>query len=108
MGKVAEQFADYVCLTNDNPRLENAGAIVEDIESGMEKPHFVELDRAKAIRKMLDFARPGDVVIIAGKGAEKYQEIGTTKYPYNDFDEVYKYCRDKKFKNLGDEKEVSL
>ncbi|MBP3619959.1 MAG: UDP-N-acetylmuramoyl-L-alanyl-D-glutamate--2,6-diaminopimelate ligase [Clostridia bacterium] len=108
MGKVAEQLADYVCLTNDNPRLESAQDIVGDIEAGMEKPHFVELNRAKAIRKMLDFAREGDVVIIAGKGAEKYQEIGTKKYPYNDFDEVYKYCRDKKFKSLSQEKEKLL
>lgn len=100
MGQMAEKLADFVCLTDDNPRLEASYEIISDIEQGMAKPHFVEPNRPKAIRKMLDFARTGDVVIIAGKGAEKYQEIGTVKHPYNDFEEVYKYCRDKKFKSL--------
>ena len=91
MGKIAEKYADYVCLTDDNPRLEKSLDIIADIEKGMKKPHFVETDRYKAIKKMIEFAKPGDIVIIAGKGAEKYQEIGTEKRPYNDFESVYNY-----------------
>lgn len=96
MGKVAEEFADYVCLTDDNPRTENSLEIIADIEKGMKKPHAVEPDRFLAIKKMIDFAQVGDIVLIAGKGAEKYQEIGTEKRPYNDFESVYKYFRDLK------------
>ncbi len=89
MGAIAEQYADYVCLTDDNPRLEKSADIIADIESGMTKPHMVEPDRKTAIKKMIDFAREGDIIVVAGKGAEKYQEVGTVKRPYNDFDAVY-------------------
>ncbi len=94
MGKIACEYADYICLTDDNPRLEDSLDIIHDIEKGMDKPHFVEPDRTKAIKKILDISKPGDIVIIAGKGAEKYQEIGTEKKEYNDFDAVYKYFKD--------------
>ncbi len=89
MGEIAEKLADFVCLTDDNPRLENSLDIITDIEKGMKKNHFVEIDRKKAIKKMISLAMPGDIVIIAGKGAEKYQEIGSIKYPYNDFDVIF-------------------
>ena len=88
MGKIAEEYADVVCLTNDNPRFEKPLDIISDIESGMKKPHFVECDRKEAIRKMIDLARRGDIIIVAGKGAEKYQEIEGIKYPYNDFEAI--------------------
>ena len=94
MGKIAEDYADYVCLTDDNPRLEKSLDIIADIEKGMTKPHFVEPDRYKAIKKMIEIAQPGDIIIIAGKGAEKYQEIGTEKRPYNDFESVYNYFQE--------------
>lgn len=94
MGRIAESYADYVCLTDDNPRLEKSEDIIADIESGMKKNHFVEPNRKAAIKKMILLASAGDIVIIAGKGAEKYQEIGTVKYPYNDFDVVYDCFRD--------------
>lgn len=89
MGEIAEKFADFVCLTDDNPRMENSLNIIGDIELGMRKAHMVEPDRKTAIKKMIDLAKPGDIVLIAGKGAEKYQEIGTEKRPYNDFETVY-------------------
>lgn len=89
MGEIAEIYSDMVCLTDDNPRTEKSEDIIADIEKGMNKRHFVEKDRAKAIRKMINYARSGDIIVIAGKGAEKYQEVGTTKIPYNDFDVVY-------------------
>lgn len=94
MGKIAEDYADCVCLTDDNPRLEKSLDIIADIEKGMTKPHFVEPDRYKAIKKMIEIAQPGDIIIIAGKGAEKYQEIGTEKRPYNDFESVYNYFQE--------------
>lgn len=104
MGSMAETYADFVCLTDDNPRLEKSEDIIADIESGMTKPHYVEPDRYKAIVKMINYARPGDIIVVAGKGAEKYQEIGTEKVPYNDFDAVYQYFKDlDPIKNRGKE-----
>ncbi len=104
MGEIAERFSDFVCLTDDNPRLEKSQDIISDIERGMAKPHFVEPNRAQAIKKMINYARPGDIIIVAGKGAEKYQEIGTEKIPYNDFDAVYQYFKDlDPLKNRGKE-----
>ncbi len=98
MGAIAEKYADYVCLTNDNPRLEDENLIIKDIEKGMEKPHMVETDRAKAIEKVFKFMQSGDVVVIAGKGAEKYQIIGTQKVDYSDFDVVYSLLKNEKTK----------
>lgn len=89
MGAVAEKYADVVCLTDDNPRFENSLDIIADIEKGMKKEHFVEPDRRTAIRNMIEKANGGDLIIIAGKGAEKYQEVAGVKKPYNDFDVVY-------------------
>ncbi|MGN1200742.1 MAG: UDP-N-acetylmuramoyl-L-alanyl-D-glutamate--2,6-diaminopimelate ligase [Candidatus Caccovivens sp.] len=102
MGKIACEYADMVCLTDDNPRYEKSMDIIKDIEAGMNKPHMVETDRATAIKKVLDIAREGDIVLIAGKGAEKYQEINGKKRKYNDFDAVYEYYKSSKLK-VGDE-----
>ena len=94
MGEIAEKYADYVMLTNDNPRDEDPQKIISDIEKNMQKPHFVELNREDAIKKMVSFLRQGDILLVAGKGAEKYQEINGEKIPYNDFD-VVKKCSQK-------------
>ncbi|MDE6583038.1 MAG: UDP-N-acetylmuramoyl-L-alanyl-D-glutamate--2,6-diaminopimelate ligase [Clostridia bacterium] len=94
MGKIAEEYADYVCLTDDNPRNEKSYDIIMDIERGMKKPHFIQTDRKRAISRMIDLAQKDDIIIIAGKGAEKYQEIGDKKYPYNDFDAVYGHFKE--------------
>lgn len=102
MGAIAEKYADFVCLTDDNPRLEKSEDIINDIESGMKNPHFVQPDRALAIKNMIDVAKPGDIIVVAGKGAEKYQEVGTEKRPYNDFDVVYNLFKDSDpLKNRG-------
>ena len=93
MGQIAEAYADYVMLTNDNPRGEDPQKIVSDIEKGIKKPHFVELNREKAILKMISLLRAGDVLLVAGKGAEKYQEIDGEKIPYSDFDVVKHYLQ---------------
>ena len=105
MGEIAEKYADYVCLTNDNPRFEKALDIIGDIEKGMHKPHFVECDRRQAIKKMISIAGKGDIIIVAGKGAEKYQEIEGEKYEYNDF-EVISDCLKKTKEDLFEEGKV--
>lgn len=87
MGSAAASLSDYVVLTSDNPRTEDPIAILNDALVGLRRhdtPHLVEPDRTKAIRKALDQARPGDFVLLAGKGHETYQIIGKTKHPFDD------------------------
>jgi UDP-N-acetylmuramoyl-L-alanyl-D-glutamate--2,6-diaminopimelate ligase len=90
MGAIAEDKADYVVLTNDNPRSEVAEVIVKDIQAGMkgDKNISVKVDRHNAIHFAIAQAKAGDVVLIAGKGHENYQLIGNKKYPFNDAEEV--------------------
>lgn len=86
MGAIAERLADVVVVTDDNPRGEDGGAIVAQIVAGMQAPESatVERDRARAIDLAIARARPGDVVLIAGKGHETYQEIAGIKRPFDD------------------------
>lgn len=90
MGTVAESKADYVVLTNDNPRSEVAESIIKDIQSGISNINkvTVEQDRHAAIHLAISNAKVGDVVLIAGKGHENYQLIGDTKFNFNDAEEV--------------------
>lgn len=85
MGRIAAELADLAIATSDNPRTEDPGAIIDEIEQGMGGvPHLRIVDRLTAIYTALDEARPGDTILLAGKGHETYQIIGTTKI---DFDE---------------------
>jgi UDP-N-acetylmuramoyl-L-alanyl-D-glutamate--2,6-diaminopimelate ligase len=85
MGRVAAELADFSVLTSDNPRGEDAGAIVTEIEGGMgDAPRMVLLDRAEAIRHAVSTARPGDVVLLAGKGHENYQIWGSEVRPFDE------------------------
>lgn len=86
MGAVAEGFADWVVLTSDNPRGESPDAIIEEILAGIGDPGCVssEPDRAKAIQRVIQTASARDVVLIAGKGHEKYQLIGGRSLPFSD------------------------
>ncbi len=86
MGEIAAQLADYVVVTNDNPRSENGEQIAEQIVSGCcsRQQLVVELDRAKAIQYALQHAEPGDSVLIAGKGHEEYQEINGERFSFSD------------------------
>jgi UDP-N-acetylmuramoyl-L-alanyl-D-glutamate--2,6-diaminopimelate ligase len=90
MGKVAEKWADFLVITSDNPRWEEPEAIIEDILKGIEQKQkvFVQKDRKEAIKFALQNAKEGDVVLIAGKGHEDYQEIKGVKYPFKDQDVV--------------------
>ena len=92
MGAIAEANADYVVLTNDNPRHEQADEIINDIKSGIKNLGSirVETDRHNAIHYAISQARTGDVILIAGKGHENYQIIGDKKFPFNDAVEVEK------------------
>jgi UDP-N-acetylmuramoyl-L-alanyl-D-glutamate--2,6-diaminopimelate ligase len=86
MGKIAAQLADVVVVTSDNPRTEEPGKILEDILTGIPdsvKP-LIERDRSAAIYQAIASAEPGDGVLIAGKGHEDYQILGTEKVHFDD------------------------
>lgn len=77
--------ADYVVLTTDDPRYEEYDSILNDLQTGMEHANFACIgDRAEAVRHAIAQAEPGDIIILAGKGHEDYQIIGSTKYPHSD------------------------
>jgi len=85
MGAIAARLADVAIVTDDNPRGEDGDAIVAQIVAGMGAPSpTVERDRAKAIGRALKLAQSGDVVLIAGKGHETYQDGATGKHPFDD------------------------
>jgi UDP-N-acetylmuramoyl-L-alanyl-D-glutamate--2,6-diaminopimelate ligase len=86
MGAVASRLADRIVLTSDNPRSEDPMAILRDIEEGVGAPHAVEPDRARAIEQSLAQAADADVVLIAGKGHEQWQEIAGRRVPFSDAD----------------------
>jgi UDP-N-acetylmuramoyl-L-alanyl-D-glutamate--2,6-diaminopimelate ligase len=100
MGAVAARLSDLVIVTSDNPRSENPAAIIEEIKRGIVPPpdrkppnggrgpktadHLAVVDRREAIERAIATARPGDLVLIAGKGHEKYQVIGDRVLPFDD------------------------
>ncbi len=85
MGYVAQRAADHLVLTSDNPRSESPFRILSDIRAGLNRePVASELDRARAIERAIVAARPADVVLIAGKGHEEYQEVGSRRLPFSD------------------------
>ncbi len=84
MGAVAERLADQVILTSDNPRGENPSAIISAIAAGMKGAATVEADRATAIRFAVGKAGAGDVILLAGKGHESYQETAGLRYTFSD------------------------
>ena len=90
MGKMASQYADHVFLTEDNPRSEDPKAIIDQIMQGIEDKSKVEviIDRKEGIRRALELARPGDTLILAGKGHEDYQIIGDKKIHFSDKETV--------------------
>lgn len=88
MAEIAETLADYVMVTDDNPRHEDPAQIVADIMRGFRHPEQVKVqhDRSKAIQYIIQCAVAGDCILVAGKGAETYQQIGDTKIPFSDVD----------------------
>jgi UDP-N-acetylmuramoyl-L-alanyl-D-glutamate--2,6-diaminopimelate ligase len=87
MGRVAAENSDVVIVTSDNPRNEDPLVIIQAIEVGLKEhdtPYEVVPDRREAINRAVSVAKPGDVVIIAGKGHETYQIVGENKYHFDD------------------------
>ena len=86
MGEVAERFSDHAVLTTDNPRSENAQAIIDDMIAGFACPGKATVieDRAAAIAWTIGQAAASDVVLIAGKGHEEYQEVNGERLPFSD------------------------
>ena len=87
MGEVSGRLADLTVITSDNPRFEEPQAIIDDIRTGIEKTDgkYIEIiDRKEAIRYVIEHGQPGDVIVLAGKGHEDYQEIRGVKYPMDE------------------------
>lgn len=87
MGEVSGRLADLTIITSDNPRFENPQEIIDDIKVGMAKTkgNYVEItDRKEAIKYAIMHGQPGDVIVLAGKGHEDYQEIKGKKYPMDE------------------------
>jgi UDP-N-acetylmuramoyl-L-alanyl-D-glutamate--2,6-diaminopimelate ligase len=94
MGRIAGELSDLAIATSDNPRTEDPGAIIDDIERGMgDLPHLRIVDRLAAIHAALNEGRPGDTILLAGKGHETYQVIGTENLPFDERDLVQKAVR---------------
>ncbi len=94
MARTAQRLADCLYVTSDNPRTENPQTILDEIISGFvadsSKEIHVEIDRRRAIEMVIGDAQPGDVVILAGKGHEKYQTVGTFNHPFDDVEEAFR------------------
>jgi UDP-N-acetylmuramoyl-L-alanyl-D-glutamate--2,6-diaminopimelate ligase len=86
MGRIATELADVAIVTSDNPRSEEPDSIIAEIVAGAQGGVDVEPDRAAAIARAVELARPGDVVVIAGKGAEQGQELADRTIPFDDRD----------------------
>lgn len=92
MGEIATRLADHVIVTSDNPRFEDPDVIAQSILSGVQNGTRVELeiDRGQAIRNAIGRAQPHDVIVVAGKGHERYQEINGVKIPFSDVEQAQK------------------
>jgi UDP-N-acetylmuramoyl-L-alanyl-D-glutamate--2,6-diaminopimelate ligase len=85
MARVADQNADFSIITSDNPRKEDPDAIIADAEKGFRSDHYEKItDRAQAIARAIELAQPRDIVLIAGKGHEAYQEFADHTVPFDD------------------------
>jgi UDP-N-acetylmuramoyl-L-alanyl-D-glutamate--2,6-diaminopimelate ligase len=84
MGAIAENYADEVIVTDDNPRHEDAAAIRADIIAGIKGQVHEIGDRRQAISSAIDKAQPGDIVLVAGKGHETTQQVGDMVFPFSD------------------------
>ena len=92
MAKIATENSNYSILTSDNPRTENPEVILNEMEKGVEsqnvRKYLSILDRKQAIKTACTMAKPNDIILIAGKGHENYQEINGVKHPFDDMETV--------------------
>ena len=96
MAEIASRLSDSVIITSDNPRTEDPVQIINDIQSGVPKDFknfIIDPDRERAIQTAIDQADHSDVVLIAGKGHEDYQIIGTSKIHFSDYEVAKKYLK---------------
>jgi UDP-N-acetylmuramoyl-L-alanyl-D-glutamate--2,6-diaminopimelate ligase len=85
MGEVVDRHADLAIITSDNPRKEDPNAIIAEVEKGFRADHYEKIpDRTEAIRRAIELAQPRDIVLIAGKGHENYQEFADHTVPFDD------------------------
>ena len=88
MAQIACDMSDKIILTSDNPRTENPDEIIKDMRQGVDGTHFNKVlaivNREEAIRTACSLASDGDIILVAGKGHEKYQEINGEKLPFDD------------------------
>jgi UDP-N-acetylmuramoyl-L-alanyl-D-glutamate--2,6-diaminopimelate ligase len=110
MGRIAAQMSNLAVVTSDNPRTEDPRAILAQVREGItglgireyeqgelgssfdENGFVMQENRREAIRLAIRLARPGDIVLLAGKGHEDYQIIGTTKFHFDDREEAAQAC----------------
>lgn len=94
MGDISSLYSDHIFITSDNPRSEDPSTIIDEICTGIRydknKKVTVVLDRRQAIDQACNIAKSGDIVLIAGKGHEKYQIIGSEKIHFDDLEETIK------------------
>jgi len=97
MAAAAEKYSDILIVTSDNPRTEEPAVILRDIEAGLQRTggHEMIEDRAEAIRRAIDLAAAGDIIVLAGKGHENYQEIGGRRLPFDDVQQALWAINDK-------------
>ncbi len=98
MGEIAAKKSDFTILTSDNPRYEDPLDIITEIEKGYRRfsvRYLIVPDRKKAIGYGLDILQKGDILLVAGKGGERYQEIMGIKYPFEDHDTIINYLEKK-------------
>ena len=92
MGRIASEQADEVIITSDNPRDEDPERILDEIEQGITAARYRRInDRAEAVRVAVSMLKKGDVLLVAGKGHEKYQEIAGQKHFFSD-QELLRQC----------------
>ena len=97
MGEVSGRLADLTVITSDNPRFEEPQAIIDDIKTGISKTdgEYIEIcDRKEAIAYAIDNGRPGDIIVLAGKGHEDYQEIKGVKHPMDERELIAEVLRE--------------
>ena len=102
MGAAVAALADLAIVTSDNPRTEDPRAIIDQILPGVPRPFAIEVDRRTAIRVAIAEATPGDVVVIAGKGHEDYQILGTTKHHFDDREEAAAAIAIREHRSVGE------
>jgi UDP-N-acetylmuramyl-tripeptide synthetase len=94
MGRIASEIADEVIVTSDNPRDEDPDTILDEIERGIVSGHYMRIsDRTEAIRRGVSMLNRGDILLVVGKGHEKYQEIAGRKYFFSDQELIKKYMQ---------------